>query len=227
MIQLKPREESFQAIVSNLTKKFDAIILCGGKSDAEIIKILNRKVGLQLGNNIAITHSEGIRNMLKLAKYISVLSRLSRKLKLLGIIIDLDDKKPEERFNSIKNSLNAANLQLESIQKLKQQVYNGILKINNRSLDIKIALAGLTELPFQRHMIEDYITKIALTKNQITQEIPKQFNSAKTLLQVLQINIRSILNNTGKQELEEVFEPIVTMLEKIKQTTQQTQINNQ
>ena len=146
MIQLKPYEQSFLVIARNLTKKFDCIILCEGKRDAEIIKILNNKLALQLGDNIAITHAEGIRNLLDLAKYIGVLARLSRKLKLLGILLDLDTKKPDERFHSIKDSLDAAGLHLENIEILSPQVYNGLLKINRRSLDIKIANAPFSTL---------------------------------------------------------------------------------
>ena len=190
----------------NLTKKFDCIILCEGDKDAEIIKILNNILGLQLGDNVAVTYAGGIRNLYDLAKYISVLARLSRKLKLLGILLDLDDKKPEDRFYSVKNSLSTAGLHLGDVKMLSPQVYNALLKIDDRSLDIKIALMGVMDLPFKRHMIEDHIIKTAIYNGYISLNELNKFKNAKELLAVFSGDIRGIPNHARVDGLRRAFE---------------------
>ncbi|MHA1589580.1 MAG: DUF3226 domain-containing protein [Candidatus Njordarchaeales archaeon] len=216
MRQLKPYEESFTVMARDLTKKFDCIILCEGKSDAEILKILNRRLNLQLGDNVAVTHAEGIKNLLELAKYISALARISRRLKLIGILIDLDNETPSNRFQRIKNSLNAVELDLVNVNILSSQLYNGLLKLDDRSLDIKIALAGLMDLPFQKHMIEDYVVKAAIINGTISKSLLSKHSDAKTLLSAQSISINEFLTKVGIDVLKKSFAHLITMLEETK-----------
>ena len=220
MRQLKPREESFAIMARDLRRRFDCVILCEGKSDAEILKILNHRLNLRLGDNIAITHAEGISNLLELAKDISALARVSRRLKLIGILIDLDDKAPSDGFQAIRISLKAVGLDLRNTKLLSQQLYNGLLSLNDRSLDIKIAFAGLIDLPFQKHMIEDYIVKAATIDGTISKNLLSMYGDAKTLLSAQSIDTNDFLTKVGIDVLEKAFAHLITMLKEIRRILQ-------
>jgi len=79
--QLKPSKDSFYTYVFSGVKRFDALMLCEGRSDAEVVKEMMRKLGIKGSKSLAITGCEGISKLYGIAAATALLTRISRKIK--------------------------------------------------------------------------------------------------------------------------------------------------
>lgn len=207
MFQLKPLEESFFRIIHNRMPKFSALILCEGKSDAEIIKAVARKQDIEL-INVAITDCGGVENIPEIASAIASLARLSRRLELLATVIDLDDKTCSERFQSLVNSLNARDTQVKNVKEVERNIYNARLEAS-RELDFKAVFVGVEELPTKKHEIEDHMLKLQMLEGKISKD-DVRVSRAKEL--VRSEETLKIIEEASKENVEEAFKPIVRLL---------------
>jgi len=98
--QLKPSRDSFKAFVLDAMKRCDVFVLCEGRSDAEVFKLLIRKLNMKFNKNIAITDCEGRDKLYEIASVLVTLKRLFRKVKSLAVVVDADSMEYEARFQS-------------------------------------------------------------------------------------------------------------------------------
>jgi len=118
-VQLKPAERSFIDMARDLLH-FDAIVLCEGLSDAELLKM----VAGGPEANLAITDCGGVRGIYEIGRYVVALARLSRRLKALGVLVNADELRRlaharcEEPKVSVKDVLAA--LGFEPLKRLRE-----------------------------------------------------------------------------------------------------------
>jgi len=102
LVQLKPRHEAFYGFVFDKLTRLNALILCEGKTEAEVVKEITKKLGvLSQGFSVGVTDCEGIDVVPRMTSAVLALTKLSRKLKVVVVIIDAEDMDVEGRMRRI------------------------------------------------------------------------------------------------------------------------------
>ena len=205
--QLKPYQEAFLKFATDIRRNFDAIILCEGRTDAEIIKAIIKKIGLTISRRIAVTDCEGIEQLKTTAKYIAVLTRNTRKLKKLAVIVDQDIYKPRERAQSLIDALRSENIETSTLEKIDTQLFKAT--INNKTLII--AVAGDPELPFKTHTIEDHIAKAKIYERKLSTEDVTRYDKAKDVVKDPVKQIEEI----KPENIEKAFKTIIELIKTV------------
>jgi len=105
IIPLKPKENSFYELSKTVKKGIDAIILCEGKRDADVLEGILHKFFESLDRVVAIANCESKDSVMDFAKDVVALSSISRRLKTIAVVIDADEYTPKERAEAVKNSM--------------------------------------------------------------------------------------------------------------------------
>lgn len=140
--------------------------MCGGKIDAEIIKLIYSRIlanlELEKIKSIAISDCEGIDKLYGLIRAIALLARLSRRLSSLAVIVDADQFTFEERFRSLVNSLNSVGLDVgvSNDYVVNERVFKALVNIDGKSINLYVAVNGIVEYGFTRHILEDHVIKL-------------------------------------------------------------------
>jgi hypothetical protein len=209
-IQLKPSSESFYKIVFEKLKKLDAIVLCEGRSDVEVIKKILSKFTTEEGGRVHIgfTDCEGRENIPYITTIISTLSKIYRKLRYVVIIIDADEFSVEDRVESIVNSLKSRNIQVREPQQdiTSKQVYITEVISNGRTLKLLITVNGDFSPPTRRHVLKDHCVKLMGIR------IQGDIDSTKQLIKDIKECLRHIDESTNDVVCE-VFNHICRLLQ--------------
>ena len=150
-LQLKPAEQSFIRLARDLTKKLDALVLCEGPSDAEVLKLVVE----QPERNVGVTDCGGVREVFEVGRYVAVLARLSRRLRGLGVVVNADEYGYEERAIALTNSLKAHGLRVSGPVELSEGLYEGLAERRR----LLICVMGLHDIPVDKHCVEDHLIK--------------------------------------------------------------------
>ena len=81
--QLKPYRDSFYTFIFSGVKRFDALLLCEGRTDAEVVEELIRKLGIEGRKSVAVTDCEGVDKLYDVAAAIALMVRVFRKVRYL------------------------------------------------------------------------------------------------------------------------------------------------
>lgn len=206
-VQLKPLENSFYTIASGIIRRFYALILCEGRSDSEIVKAVARKLELMPNRSVGITDCGGKDSLKNIASYAAILAEYSRKLNMIGVIIDADKYSPNERAHSFFNSIKAHLGVTSDISKIADAVYT----FNVERLQFVIHIAGDVDLPFTKHEIEDYVVRLIIRigkadRNSITGV------RAKAFLECLDIDFLSLIEESTRDDVEDAFSYLINFL---------------
>jgi hypothetical protein len=167
VIQLKPLQESFYVIVFEKLAPLSAVVLCEGHSDAEVAKRILKKMesegvigGVSL--KVGFTDVGGKDNIPKMLDAILSLTRNSRKLKDIVVVVDGDEYSVDGRVKSIVDSLTSRGALIEGLQRDSacNQVYISRITVDRRSLRLLIAANGDFSMPFKRRCLEDHCVKL-------------------------------------------------------------------
>ena len=164
-VQLKPAERSFIDMARDLLH-FDAIALCEGPSDAELLKL----VASEPEANLAITDCGGMRGVYEISRYVAVLARLSRKLKALGVLVNADEFRPADRARGLLNSLREHGLEVGELEPVCACLFR--TEVEQRPLIV--CVAGLGDVPVDKHCIEDHVLKAFILSGIITLDAIRQ-----------------------------------------------------
>jgi hypothetical protein len=161
VLQLKPREESFYTILFEKLAKVDAIILCEGRSDVEVVKAVFKKlISTSGGLVIGFTDCEGVENVEYMAKIIARLVKLFRKLKSIVLIVDADEYSAEARARSVIDSLRSVGVVAEDLKPHSEQVFVVKTRSNDKTFELVIVISGDFTIPTKRHVLEDHCAKL-------------------------------------------------------------------
>lgn len=182
------------------------IILCEGKKDVETIKALINKMKMQC-RNVGITDCEGVSVLKEIAVYVATLARIARKLDKIALIIDADEQTTEKRAHLLLESLRAHGLDIKETLQISQSLYR--VRLNNNSLILKIA--GISELPFQRHMMDDHLVKLLLINGSLNDQ---QLGSARDAKMVIakQESAHLIIEKSLKENVEQAYSNVIEFL---------------
>ncbi len=209
--QLKPQEDSFIKIARSVVRILDVFMLCEGRTDVEIFKVIAEKLGLRDFKELGITDSGGVEIVYELAKYIMTISKLSKKLKALAAIIDSNEYSPNQRVHSFINSLKFIGANIIRLTDLRDNVYSFLM--NGRKLIILVA--GLLELPFKKHMIEDYVVKLLIEQGVLSLLQIVNYESAKDVLTSRGIDPLKVIRDAEEKEVKKVFQSFKVFYESI------------
>jgi hypothetical protein len=166
VIQLKPHQEHFYLVFGKLAP-LSAVVLCEGQSDAEVAKRILKKMesggvigGISL--KVGFTDVGGRDNVPRMLDAILSLTRSSRRLKDIVVVIDGDEYSVDDRVKSIVNSLTSRGALIEGLQRdsVCNQVYVSKVTVDRRSLRLLIAVNGDYSMPFKRRCLEDHCVKL-------------------------------------------------------------------
>jgi len=113
VFQLKPLWKSTIGFIDKRVRGFDALVLCEGKDEVEVIKASMRKLEIKVPGNVGLSYAEGINQLYKLTKFLIVLLKLLRKVKVIGVLLDSEKMSIEERVKSLRDSLKSKGLDAE------------------------------------------------------------------------------------------------------------------
>jgi len=208
LIQLKPKEQAFYDMARNLTRKFRVIVLCEGEKDAEILKVIIAKIGMPLSGNIGITDCGGDPSIRDVAVYAATLAKLSRRLQTIVVMVDANRHASAARAKSVIDSLNALGIDIMETQEVEESLY----KAKTERLDILVQIVGIKELPFKKHTIEDHVIQLLILEGKIKKEQIEKTVEAKEILDEQKEKIRSIIENSKKENVEQAFKNIIELL---------------
>ena len=183
LVQLKPHHEAFYRFVFDRLMRLNALILCEGKTEVEVVKRIAEKLGVSLQDfSVGVTDCEGIEVVPKMTSAILVLARLSRRLKVMVVIIDAEDMNVEDRVRSFTDSLGARGARVSNLSPIDDQVYFVRVTVEDRTLAMVIAINGVFTLPFRRHKLEDHAVKLLLLSGRMSDEDLGRYKDSKEVI---------------------------------------------
>jgi len=202
-ILLKPKK----AIPLSEKEKLRAIILCEGKDDAETLKTLTGKLCIQSRGNVGITYCEGISRIPEIAYRVARVAYISKAMKKIAIMADANDQTFEQRTQAFVDSLKDHGTDIEDTQKITESLHVA----KTEKVDIPIKIAGIMDLPFSRHMIEDHAVHLLILEGRIGDEQLGKVNDAKEIIESRE-EIKNIIEAADEENVQEGFKNIVELL---------------
>lgn len=227
LIQLKPLQESFYTFVFQRLRKLEAVILCEGVTEVEIVKEIVRKLGIELGVAMGVTDCEGIDNVPRVVIAIVTLTKLARKLRKIGVIVDAEDLDLESRARNIVNSLRARGLSADELRQVGRcsQVYVTRVGVDRNRLMLAIAINGDFSLPLKKHAIEDHAVKLLLLEGRIDMKVVSMCEDAKQIIRSRR-EIIELVRQSSRENVENAFTHIHRLLSLISQNYSNKLSNN-
>ncbi len=160
VIQMKPLEEDFIHVIKDKILRVDALILCEGKYENEYIKSIIRKLNLRLEGTVSVADCAGLSNVPFMTQVIITMSSMARKLRVLALLVDAEEKEPNERLSDLVNSLRSRGVALAQAKQICDQVFEAQLSGPSRSLWVLISISGLHRLNRPKHTLEDHVIEL-------------------------------------------------------------------
>ena len=181
IFQFKPMEESFYDLAYRRFRKLDCIVLGEGQDDAETFKAYLNRVGKSVDFDLGVSDCGGIDHLYELTKSISALARVTRKIKVIGIIVDAEASPIESRVKSILDSL-GSEFKLDSLKGICCNTYEARIFLDDRFVWLVVSVNGVESLPFKKRMLEDHGVQIMLFEDRISLDELNEYSSAKELI---------------------------------------------
>lgn len=142
----------------------DALVLCEGSTESEIVKIIIEKLKPAAEKNNRSCRLRGNRFSNSISSVMILLTRLFKRVKAIGVILDSENFTVEKRIMSFVDSLNAKGLKVRNFEQICHQTF--ILHLENQNLKIYVSVSGVHEFSnFKRHSIEDHRVLLLLRRN--------------------------------------------------------------
>ncbi len=215
VLQLKPYEEAFYNIARSIRRKLSSIIICEGSDDAKILKSIIRKIGIECKATIGVSHGGGQPSIDELIEYVIVLSRLSRRLKSIGLVIDSEELTPHEKYLNILSKLKGKqqDIGFSKIEEvvIEENFYMLKIRFDQRVINLLMAISGLTEYPFKHHMIEDHALKLAFKEKDLDQSIVNDLTRSKEAFNSVD-NIIALIERASKENIIASFNHLINLI---------------
>ncbi len=221
IMQLKPSERSYETFVLSDVKSFKVFILCEGRTESEVLKILYKRLGFSIDKPIAISDCGGINKVYGIAQSIALIANLSRKLSVLAVVVDADELEFNGRFNSLVNSLRSQGIEVNTqCQVLDKQIFKTRIKGLKRDFDFYVVVNGVTDYEFPKHVLEDHVIKLLELQGKLRdiakESITSKVGSSKELIRSHGIDVIKEISNAEVGVLRESFSHLVRFLELIR-----------
>jgi hypothetical protein len=134
---------------------------------------------------VGLTDVGGRDNVPTMLDAILSLTRNSRRLKDIVVVVDGDEYSVDDRVKSIIDSLTSRGALIEGLQRddVSNQVYISRVTVDKRSLRLLIAINGDYSMPFKRRCLEDHCVKLMGRRVVEGVENSKQLVSVKECLE--------------------------------------------
>mgnify|MGYP000141379286 CR=1 FL=1 len=118
-------------------------MLVEGKTEVEVVKKIAEKLRYLCKTSVGVTDCGGIEVVPQMTSAILALARLSRRLKVMVVIIDAEDMNIEDRIRSFADGLRARGARVSNPSPIDDQVYSVKITVENRALAMIIAINGV------------------------------------------------------------------------------------
>ena len=211
-LQLKPAEQLFLKMARDLMQ-LDAIVLCEGTRDAELLKLVAGEPGMRLG----VTDCGGIREVYEVGRYVAALARLSRRLKSLGVLVNADEYEPAERASGLIRSLREHELETGELERISE----GLFKAHVEGRPLIICVAGRMDLPVDGHCIEDHVlTALVLAGELSLNDVRRVSEELRQVALIRQasprVNAKDVLEVMGLDPVAEIRRLIASRPEEVR-----------
>ena len=210
--QLKPLEDSFYDLASRKLARLDCIILGEGKGEVKVFKEYLRRINIEIEFELGLTDCEGIDTLYEIAKTISILARIKRKIKVIAMIVDSESFSKEDRVKSVVDSL-GKEFKITNVEKICCNTYLTKMSIDRRNVWLVISINGEDSLPFKSKMLEDHGVQILLLENKISIEKLSQYNNSKEIIS--ENHLIDLIRNTKIEYVRKAFCHIGCLIENI------------
>jgi len=187
-------------------EKLRAIILCEGKGDAEILKDIVEKLDVPSRGNVAVTDCGGISMISEMADSVARVARISKALKKIAVMVDANDQTFEQRIEAFKNSLKDHGVNTDYVQEITESLH----VVKGERIDIAIKIAGVMNLPFAKHTIEDHTVQLLMLEGKIKHGQLRKANSAKEIIQSKEFG--DIIGTADEENVKRSFKNIIELL---------------
>ena len=226
MLQLKA-SDSFIQIVKRV-KVVRAIVLCEGKRDVEVLKVIAKRLGfLDMLRDVAVTDSEGIDTLrgTVLPSILSLMLGKVIKVKPLALIVDANKLAAEERLQAVINSLKSRGYEIHSCEKICDNVWSirTTIAIEREPeafaieiVPVIIAINGIFQHPFENlevHELEDHIAYLKFLTSRLGEEEIMRVKRASQLVTDDDLNL---IENADEENIRKAFRHISCVLERLK-----------
>ena len=219
IVQLKPKENSFYELSKIVKKGIDAIILCEGKRDVNVLKGILLKFFEDLDKVVAIADCESKDSVMDFAKDVVVLSSMSRRLKTIAVVIDADEYTPEKRAESVKNSMQSITgspVELAEINESDDMFELKSQKFNTKAF---VKIADDFSLPYEKHTIDDLVLQLLFLEGKADKNSMDAFRTAKEFVNEVvecdRISIKELILNSKSENVERSFHNIIDYLKNV------------
>ncbi len=209
LIQLKPRENSLIEILFRKLPRVDALVLCEGKTESEVVKTIIKKLKFDVKKVVGVTDCEGINTLYSISSVMVVLTKLFKRIKTLGVVLDSEKLTVQERIKSFVDSLRAKGLKINEPQQVCHQTF--VLCVENYDLKIYVSISGVHKFSnFKKHTIEDHGVLLLLLKNP---NLKNLIGKSKTAQEIISKDtLLNLIRESGEEDLRKTFPHICCLL---------------
>ena len=210
LIQLS-REDSFEKFVFGKLKALDSIILCEGATEKLVTKKLVVKLRIDVHRDVGILECGGIPHIYNYASIVSLLVSIAYKVRSIGVIVDGEDMKPQQRAESLVNSIRARGIEVHGLREVKQQLFKSkAVTPNKRSIDLLIAVNGVYSYNLVRHTIHDHGLMLAYRMNRISNNTLQTARLAEDIIDTNKL--LELIDQANANDLKECFNHIIHLV---------------
>lgn len=191
---------SFRDYIRSLME-LDALILCEGPSDAEVLKLVVDEPDFNLG----VTDCDGVRGIYEIGRYVTALIHLSRKLRALGVLINADEYELAERAEALASSLREHGLRVGELKLVSEALFRVCIE----QKPFIICVAGLKDVPVDKHCIEDHLLEALISAGDISlgevKEIAEMLRQTALIrCETPRVSAKDVLETLGLELVGEV-----------------------
>jgi len=194
-----------------------ALILCEGFSDAEALKALARRLGLEEKlEDVAVTDAEGInalRGEVLPALLALIVGKVVSKPKPVAVVVDADRARPEERVGGLAKSLEARGYRVLESRPACSNTWRLWVQRGGEEISLLVAVNGVFQEPFaalQVHELEDHVAYLKLLENRLTREEVLRAGRAKELTTIDDL---ALIERANPSHVEEAFKHMTCLLQ--------------
>lgn len=195
--------------------KLDVMVLCEGDEDERDLNALTEKLGILIRNGTGLTSCGGVEQLQELAHYIVALAQCSRTLKRIVLLVDADKSTVKERIQSLKQSLEAHNIVIDPFQLVSGSIYEAIIRLTSRNVNLTVKIAGEMSMPFERHERDDYAVQLMILDGEITVDKLAGFSKSSDFLDNCNRDSCKMIHASVEGNVRQAYRNILDLLQMI------------
>lgn len=192
--------------------RLNQMILCEGIEDRGDLNALAGKLGVGVPIGTGLICCGGVDPLQEFAGYIAALAHVSKRLRTILLVIDSDTNTPDQRIQSLVQSLQCRNIEIRDLQLVSGSIYRACARSSPGSLSLIVKIAGDMKLPFTRHEREDYAVQLLILNGEITLTDLTGFVKSSDFLNSRNRKSNTIILNSTEDNVRHAYENIINFL---------------